>query len=254
VTVWHQLSWRSAGLSRKGPRRGVNEDAFLDASERGLWVVADGMGGHAAGDLASDGICRELGALDLNPTINECIARIEATLRRVNTSLRNEARARGPEVLIGSTFAGLLIRGRHAVCLWSGDSRAYLARGGTLFQLTRDHKLVEDMVCNGELRADDAAVHPHRHIITRAIGAEDQVHIDLNHVTLTTGDRLLLCTDGLSDCLDPATLVQAMHGAPAACVARLLDIGESRGRTDDATAIAITIMGESAGGDPAPGP
>lgn len=249
MTVWHQLSWRSAGLSRKGPRREVNEDAFLDASERGLWVVADGMGGHAAGDLASDGICRELGALDLNPTINECIARIESTLRRVNTSLRNEARSRGPDVLIGSTFAGLLIRGRHAVCLWSGDSRAYLARGDTLFQLTRDHKLVEDMVCSGELCAGDAARHPHRHIVTRAIGADDAVHIDLNHVTLTTGDRLLLCTDGLSDCLDPQTIADILQNDPETCVQALLDTGDRRGRKDDATAIAVTILGETAADD-----
>ncbi|MDF1791794.1 MAG: protein phosphatase 2C domain-containing protein [Thalassobaculaceae bacterium] len=246
MTVWHQLSWRSAGQSRKGPRRAVNEDAFLDASERGLWVVADGMGGHAAGDLASDEICRELGALELNPTINECIARIEACLRRVNTSLRNEARARGPEVLIGSTFAAVLIRGRHAVCLWSGDSRAYLSRDDALFQLTRDHKLVEDMVCAGEIGAADVAHHPHRHIITRAIGAEASVHIDLNHVTLTTGDRLLLCTDGLSDCLDPATIAGTMRDDPADAVACLLDAGDAQGRKDDATAVAITITGESA--------
>jgi serine/threonine protein phosphatase PrpC len=245
VTVWHQLAWRSAGLSRKGPRREVNEDAFLDASERGLWVVADGMGGHSAGDLASDGICRELGALELNPTITECIARIEASLRRVNTSLRNEARARGPEVLIGSTFAGVLIRGRHAVCLWSGDSRAYLCRGDALFQLTRDHKLVEDMVCSGEICAADMAHHPHRHIITRAIGTEDSVHIDLNHVTLTAGDRLLLCTDGLSDCLDPTTIADTMQEDPVETVTRLLDAGDAGGRKDDATAIAITIVGDA---------
>lgn len=246
MTVWHQLAWRSAGLSRRGPRREINEDAFLDASERGLWVVADGMGGHAAGDLASDGICRELGALKLNPTINECIARIESTLRRVNTSLRNEARSRGPDVLIGSTFVGVLIRGRHAVCLWSGDSRAYLARGASLFQLTRDHKLVEDMVCSGEICAADMAHHPHRHIVTRAIGAEDSVHIDLNHVTLTTGDRLLLCTDGLSDVLDPDFIAATMHADPGECVMRLLDAGDARGRKDDATAVAITITGETA--------
>lgn len=254
MTAGHQLTWRSAGLSRQGPRRAINEDAFLDAGERGLWVVADGMGGHAAGDLASDGICRELGALELNPTISECIARIEATLRRLNTSLRIEARLRGPDVLIGSTFAGLLIRGRHAVCLWSGDSRAYLARGDALFQLTRDHKLVEDMVCSGEIHTDDAAHHPHRHIVTRAIGAEDSVHIDLNHVTLTTGDRLLLCTDGLSDALNPATIADTMHEDPVKCVVQLLDAGDARGRKDDATALAITIVGETALADRAATP
>lgn len=242
----HQLAWRSAGLSRKGPSRKINEDAFLDAGERGLWAVADGMGGHDAGDLASDGICRELEALELNPTLNECIARIEAGLRRLNSSLRKEARARGPETLIGSTFAGVLIRGRHAVCLWSGDSRTYLSRGDALFQLTRDHKLVEDMVGSGEICAADAARHPHRHIITKAIGADDSIHIDLNHVTLTTGDRLLLCTDGLSDCLDPETIADTMQDDPAETVARLLDAGDARGRRDDATAIAITIVGETA--------
>lgn len=245
MTVVHQLAWRSAGMSRKGPRRKINEDAFLDAGERGLWAVADGIGGHDSGDLASDGICRELAGVELNSTINECIARIEASLRLLNTNLRNEARSRGPGVLIGSTFSGVLIRGQHAVCLWSGDSRTYLCRGDALFQLTRDHKLVEEMVYSGEICAADAIHHPHRHIITRAIGAEDSVHIDLNHVTLTIGDRLLLCTDGLSDCLDPETIADIMQDDPLKTVARLLDEGDARGRKDDATAIAITIVGEA---------
>jgi protein phosphatase len=249
VTVWHQLAWRSAGQSRRGPRREVNEDAFLDAGERGLWVVADGMGGHTAGDLASDGICRELAALDLYPTINESIARIETALRRVNVGLRSEARSRGSDVLIGSTFAALLIRGRHAVCLWSGDSRAYLARGDTLYQLTRDHKLVEDLVCSGEIQAEDAARHPHRHVVTRAIGADDTVHIDLNHVTLADGDRLLLCTDGLSDCLAPQIIADTLRDDPRDSVHRLLDAGDLRGRKDDATAVAIAIVGEAAADD-----
>ena len=250
MTVWHQLTWRSAGMTRKGPRRSTNEDAFLDAGENGLWVVADGMGGHAAGDVASGGICRGLAGLALSPTIGECIARIESALRRVNLDLRAEARARGPEVLIGSTFAALLIRGRHAVCLWSGDSRAYLARDGGLYLLTRDHKLVHDLIDAGEIAADAAASHPQRHVITHAIGADDAIRIDLNHVTLVEGDRLLLCTDGLSDCLDPATIVSTMDDDPTTCVGRLLDIGDARGRADDATAVAIAITGASASAGP----
>lgn len=249
MNTWQLLDWTSAAESRKGVRRVVNEDAFLDSGETGLWAVADGMGGHDAGDVASAAIRDELAGLALAPTINECIARIETGLRRVNTRLRTAAEARGPDSVIGSTFAALLIRGRHAVCLWSGDSRAYLARDGSLYLLTRDHKLVHDLVEAGEIQASDADGHPQRHVITRAIGAEETVRLDLNHVTLAEGDRLLLCTDGLSDKLDPAAIALGMTEPPETCVRWLMDASDRAGRTDDSTAIAIAI-GPSAAIDP----
>jgi len=242
-----ELAWRSAGLTSQGLRGAANQDAFLSDDGRGLWLVADGMGGHRGGEVAAGAICDKLAAIELSDTLSRSIGQIETALREVNRDLRALARAEAPDTVIGATLAAVLIQGRHAICLWSGDSRAYLARREEIFLLTRDHKLVDELVATGEVEGSAAPSHPSRHIVTRAVGATDVLEIDLNHVTLQAEDRLLLCTDGVSDRLTVADLADALALPVEACVRTAIDIARRSGGSDDATAIAIDILaGEKA--------
>ncbi|UJF20485.1 PP2C family protein-serine/threonine phosphatase [Shewanella sp. OMA3-2] len=189
----------SHALTHRGTVREINEDAFLELPHLGVWVVADGMGGHAAGDVASqlviDGIQKSL----------ECLTPDEITISILKSSLQNSNRllqqmsqSDFDGKVAGSTVVVLWLYAEQYHLFWVGDSRIYRSRDECLVQLTKDHSQVNDMVDEGILAPEDAESHPLANVITRAVGVDQDLDIDYQVGTLKEGDIFLLCSDGLN--------------------------------------------------------
>jgi protein phosphatase len=198
VTCETEFHWTSASCSHVGLVRQINEDSCLALPERGLWVVADGMGGHALGDFASRLVIDALDTLPPSDGLEKRVAEAREQLQTVNRQLRAEAAIRNVHI-IGSTVVVLLAEHRRCTCLWAGDSRIYLYRDGRLRQLTRDHSQVEELVSMGSISSEEALHHPARNLITRAVGAADLLELDEQTIEVEDGDIFLLCSDGLSN-------------------------------------------------------
>lgn len=181
--------------------RTLNEDAVLDLPELGLWMVADGMGGHAAGDFASGAIVSALASIPPPSSLGALIGEVRQRLQTVNGQLNETARNRGLNV-IGSTVVALLAFGDHGIVVWAGDSRAYRFRHGELAQLTRDHSEAEDIVRLGLMSPEQVREHPASNVITRAVGGADILELDAEMFPLAPDDTFLLCSDGLYRELD----------------------------------------------------
>ncbi|SAK64045.1 PP2C-family Ser/Thr phosphatase [Caballeronia calidae] len=237
MTFTTEFRWTSAARTDTGCVRQINEDALLDAPERGLWAVADGMGGHAVGDLASRMVIDGLAKVPGTDGLASVIADARARLFDVNEQLRAEA-ARRQVSRIGSTVVVLAARDRACAYLWAGDSRIYLFRQGRLMQITRDHSHVEELKARGQLTAEEALHHPAQHLITRAVGALDVLELDENTLELNDGDTFLLCSDGLSNEVSEAEMANEL--APGNCEAaaqRLLEIALARGGRDNISVV-----------------
>jgi protein phosphatase len=231
--------WTSAALSHAGRVREVNEDACLELPGRGLWAVADGMGGHSLGEFASRLAIRSLADLappqDLNHYVGLALERLQGANRR----LRDEA-ARRDVPLIGTTIALLLVSQRECACLWAGDSRIYRYRNGRLRQLTRDHSELEAFLSRRPRQADDTLHLPPSNVITRALGAEDTIAIDCATVDVADGDVFLLCSDGLSNEVAEAAIAQALlPGNCGQAAQELLDLALEHGGRDNITAVVV---------------
>jgi len=203
VEPLESLYFRSAAATDMGRVRDNNEDGFVDRPEAGLWAVADGMGGHSYGEVASRMICDGLADFPLDGTFEEAIDAARIRVQQVNDHL---VRAAGsdPAERSGSTVVLLLTRGARSAVLWAGDSRAYRWRDGTLERLTADHSLAA-------LAGPNAA---ESSIITRAVGIESDLTLDVHRDAVRTADRFLLCSDGLTRVLSEAE-ISAWMGAPS---------------------------------------
>jgi serine/threonine protein phosphatase PrpC len=201
--------WDSAAATSRGNVRQHNEDAVIELPEVGLWAVADGMGGHEAGDVASAAITSALGSIRRHAQPSVLIDEVEDRLSAVNDRLYKESLARG--AVIGSTVAMLVALERHAIALWAGDSRIYRARGGVLTQLTRDHSEIQQMIDEGSLAPEAATQHASANVITRAVGGAAELALDLQLLELADDDVCLLCTDGLYRELSTATLNRSLQ-------------------------------------------
>jgi protein phosphatase len=190
------LHWSSASETHVGMVRKLNEDACLELAWRDLWAVADGMGGHSAGDFASRMIVDALREVKAPGSLAGFVVDVKNTLRMVNRQLTDEASHRQVQ-LIGSTVAALLAFDNQCACVWAGDSRIYLYRGSELRQLTRDHSRVEELISRGILNRDEAKNYPDSNAITRAVGAMEVLDVDSRLIDVQSGDIFLLCTDGL---------------------------------------------------------
>jgi serine/threonine protein phosphatase Stp1 len=197
---------RSSAATHPGAVRPRNEDQVVARPDLGLWAVADGAGGHGAGDVASSAIAAALEAIPPGLTAAEMLAQVRLRLAAVHAELRVRALARGPGGIIASTVVVVLLRGGHFAALWAGDSRLYLLREGALRRVTRDHSAVQEMVDAGILAAEDAESHPNANVITRAVGQEGEVVLDKVAERLQPGDCFLLCSDGLFKDLPEAQL------------------------------------------------
>ena len=240
------INWTSSGVTDSGKVRRWNEDAFLDKPESGLWVVADGMGGHNAGDLASSLIVKTL-ARSLTPeSLSEATQAVTESLNKVNTELVGTARERN-QSMIGSTVVILLVRENRFACSWAGDSRLYRLRQGIFEQITRDHSEVQNLIDYGIINKAESENHPSANIITRAVGAMEGWELDTVQGDILPGDKLLLCSDGLYRELTEREMAQSMQfgGQPEGIVANLLSLALTRPAKDNITAIAISFSSAS---------
>ncbi len=227
-----------AALTDPGKVRAANEDSFHADADRGLWLVADGMGGHANGAWASQAIVEQLSRTGLSGDLTSDVTQAAEALHAANTRIFGEAQASGRRM--GSTAAMLLVgAGRFAV-LWVGDSRIYLLRGDTLHQLTRDHTQVQEMVDRGLLTREEAANHPMSHVISRAVGVEAAMEVDVIIDDAAPGDVFMLCSDGLSGMVSSEEIAAALGGQrPKRACEQLLATCLERGAPDNVTVIAV---------------
>ena len=231
---------RSAARTHVGTVRRRNEDAVLERAEIGLWAVADGAGGHERGDFASSRIIAALRRVDPALSGLSLVEEVKGSLAEVNREVRAKAATIGPNALIGSTVAVLLIWGDQYCCLWAGDSRLYRMRASQLRQLTRDQSHVQDLVDRGEILPEAAASHPMANIVTNLIGAFDRLVLEERHDRLEPGDILLLCSDGLSSALRDAEMAHILTGSPLAAAAdRLIEQALDQGARDNVSAVVI---------------
>lgn len=231
---------RSAARTHVGTVRRRNEDAVLERAEIGLWAVADGAGGHERGDYASSRIIAALRHLDRAHSGLSLVEEVKGSLAEVNRDVRAKAATIGPNALIGSTVAVLLIWDDQCCCLWAGDSRLYRMRAGQLRQLTRDQSHVQDLVDRGEILPEAAPAHPMANIVTNLIGAFDRLVLEERHDRLEPGDILLLCSDGLSGALRDGEIAATLTGSPLTATAdRLIERALDRGARDNVSAVVV---------------
>ncbi len=204
------MEWQIATQTHRGNVRRFNEDALLVDKQFPLLMIADGMGGHEAGDVASRMLAEELGALELPPDLYDALARVQASIQRSNGSMIEYGQRRLNGQTIGSTVVAMLADGDTGACVWAGDSRLYRARANRLEQLTRDHSYVAELVRAGQLSPEDAAGHPSSNVITRAVGAALELRLDSDTFDIRVGDTFLLCSDGLYNEVSEEELLEAM--------------------------------------------
>lgn len=201
-------TWTATGETNVGKVRKLNEDAILDLSEQQLWLVADGMGGHAAGDIASQMIADRLKNYKSTKLLGHNIKDISRRLQKVNEDLTEYAVTKTLGI-IGSTVAILMMHKHYCVTIWAGDSRVYRLRNNRLRQLTVDHDQVREFMRMG-ISEEKALAMPGSEIITRAIGS-DEVHLpQVNLHEHLPGDKFLICSDGLTKELSDETIEGAM--------------------------------------------
>lgn len=236
------LSWHSYGITNVGKIREYNEDSLLQRSEAGMWAVADGMGGHHAGDVASQMIVNTLDKVHQGQPLDRFIDDIENRLILVNEKLIKKADESYIPITIGSTVAIMVAYSRFCVYLWAGDSRLYRQRDGELRQLTTDHSQVQHYIELGLINPEEATKHPHRNIITRAVGATKKFFLDMDIQEMRRGDRYLLCSDGLTKHVVDAELADILHdGSTERICWELIELTLLRGASDNVTAIIIDI-------------
>lgn len=237
-----EFTTTSSGRTDVGNIRKINEDSMILRPEIGLWTVADGMGGHHAGDVASGMVISAFQEMDNIADLAECISRAEDILMDSNQKLRELAKEKGKNT-IGCTDVTLIIRGRHAVCLWAGDSRIYRYRDSQLERVTQDHAVVEELVMQGLLPREEAEDHPQANLITRAVGAADVLNVDIEIVELQHNDTFLLCSDGLNKELSDTDIATILgdDSIENKCEV-LVDNALEKGGRDNTTAIVVNVQ------------
>lgn len=235
-------SRRSAARTDAGKVRARNEDAFLDCPQHGLWAVADGMGGHEDGDVASQMIVASLADLAPAASFDERVVAVRQCLHWINRRLGQEltVSVAGQARVIGSTVVTLLLEGRRGACVWAGDSRCYLWRGQRLYQLTRDHSLAQQLIDQQRMSAKQAHGHPSARALTRAVGAGAELKLEVLEFEALPGDVFLLCSDGLYDSLGSDGLGHALDlASPADALQRLFATALGGAAKDNLTAVVI---------------
>jgi len=242
ITADAMINWHSAGSSHVGRIRKVNEDAFYHSADQGLWVVADGMGGLARGDYASSVVVEACLHFGKSSTLAASIRDLETRLRAAHNRCRQSFKV-GKGEPVGSTVAVLFSYGQYIFFLWAGDSRIYRLRGDQLKQNTIDHTVAQEMSTRGELRPEQVAYHPSAHVLTRAVGVHQMLHLEIDYTTVEPGDRFLVCSDGIYNELSPADIQQLMSLDPAAkAVDALLGNALDNGGRDNMTAIVVDTV------------
>jgi serine/threonine protein phosphatase PrpC len=235
------FSYETWAVSHKGNVRDLNEDRYLVEAQSGLWLVADGMGGYDAGEVASAGIVERLKTIGVSTSAVDQEARFVDRLSKANSDLQDYSRQRAGAT-IGATVAALLIFEGEYRCLWLGDSRVYLIRRGRLEQISRDHSEVQELVDRGVLSKEEARTWPGRNVITRAVGVHSEIEPETAIGAVQVGDSFLLCSDGLTAHANDDDILDAVKGrTPRAACELLLDLVLERGATDNVTVVIVQI-------------
>jgi protein phosphatase len=229
--------------------RSGNEDNFsVDATaERGIYVVADGMGGHAAGEVASE-MAVQIIQRELHPVADlegaDVATLVSNTLRKANRLIHDRTLTESDKQGMGTTVSVLLISGERYLIGQVGDSRVYLLRGGTLSQLTKDHSYVQEQVDAGYLTPEQARYHPYSNVITRCVGASSDVEPDVYRGAVRKGDIFLVASDGLTGMVDDRRLCQLLgsHAEPERKAQALISEANGRGGLDNITAIIVQVL------------
>jgi serine/threonine-protein phosphatase Stp1 len=231
--------WRSVARTDIGKVRKRNEDAVLNCPQRGLWAVADGMGGYQRGDIASQLIVTHLGELPYDGNFDERVISVRQCLHWLNRRMTQELThtANRADSIMGSTVVALLIEGNRGACVWAGDSRCYLLREGRLHQLTRDHSLMEQLIEEQNMTAEQARQQPNARALTRAIGASEQLKLEVLEFEACPGDVFLLCSDGFYQGFDDSMLGDAMN---LDALGRVFDQALRGPARDNLTAVVIS--------------
>ena len=232
-----------AALTDRGRVRPQNEDSVAAFPEFGVWAVADGMGGHEAGDVASRIITEELASLGVPISAQDQRARVQERLDRAHQRIMAHSRESGLGGA-GSTVAALLLHGGELACIWAGDSRIYLVREGGLTQLTRDHSEVAMMVASGAMTEDQARTAPRRNVITRAIGIGQVATPEVASGVIKDGDRFILCSDGLTEHLADREIGNFANRSLSAqdTAAALISETLMRGARDNVSVIVVDCI------------
>jgi protein phosphatase len=242
-------------LTDLGRKRTVNEDAFFVDDALGLYVVADGMGGHAAGEVASREavdtlygmVKRGIGGVPafVDPlseqSVRDACRLMESAVQAATYFVFSIAEIDRDKSGMGTTISALLVHGDYAITAQVGDSRIYRIHQGAVEQLTEDHTLIAWQLKHGLITPQEAARSPHRNVITRAVGNREYVQVDTRCVPLTTGMRLLLCSDGLHGYLREQDIAPIVQQGGSAAVKRFVDLANERGGKDNITAVLVEL-------------
>lgn len=234
---------RSAARTDQGKVREKNEDAFINYPDRKIWVVADGMGGHDNGEIASRMVVEALADLELAQDFDERVKQITRSLRFVNKQLTQQdktvVKGQLPSIM-GTTVVALLIEDYRMACIWAGDSRCYLFRKGNIYQVTKDHAVWQELMDEQQLSMQEAQQQKGSFALTRAIGADEELSLGIVEMEITTGDRFLLCSDGIYQYVSYDQLYQAMSKAsPHLAIEQLFHDVLATEAKDNLTAIIV---------------
>ncbi len=228
----------SQGKTDVGCVRSLNEDSLLVRPDLGLWVVADGMGGHDAGDFASQTVVGELDQLKPAASARALLSAMEARVIAANEILFSTASERGS--VIGCTLASLMIYEDAFACVWSGDSRVYRVRHGAIEQISSDHTEAQELIDNGTLTPEEARTWPRKNVITKAIGVFDVPQLDMVQGRIEDGDIFVVCSDGLTEHVVDHEILDASALHPLGMIVEtLVSMTLERGAKDNVTVIAV---------------
>jgi len=237
------VAFECVSRTHVGLRRKVNEDSLAVRTERGLWAVADGMGGHDAGDVASAKVVEALLGLPIVYGLDPIVESAVGALDKVNKELIELAGSTDVDRSIGSTVVGLAIAGDDYRCFWAGDSRAYRLRGDDFVQLSRDHSLVQSLVDAGMLTPVEALDHPNANVITRAVGVSPELKIEIAGGDVSPGDQFILASDGMTRLVeDQEIAAELKSGSMDQAADRLIEMVLSRGAPDNATIVIVKVQ------------
>ncbi len=226
-----------ASASHVGMVRTVNEDSMASVPVNGVWVVADGMGGHFDGQFASRTIAEAVSLVDYSSAIDPACAAVADAIHAANRQIFDRSVELGKQM--GSTVVALVVRGYEFVVLWAGDSRAYLYRNGALIQLTRDHTQVEMMLERGLLNPQEAADHPMKHVLARAVGVQETLELDAIKDEVALDDIFVLCSDGLHGVIDEARIAHLLHKHGRFAAEPLIEACLASGAPDNVTVTLV---------------
>jgi serine/threonine protein phosphatase PrpC len=234
----------SHGVTDVGRVRSKNEDSILLNEDENIWIVADGMGGHHAGDFASQTITNNLSLFKQHASLDDSILLLEENILNSNSIIRKKSFNLGRNATIGSTVVCVYIWNKFLFTFWAGDSRLYRFRDAKLERMTEDHSYVEELVRMGKIEAKDAEEHPAANVVLKAVGIDDHLCMDFEYSELKDGDIYIICSDGLYKDLDGSEISSIVESNPEDMTElsqALLSASLDAGGTDNTSIITMKV-------------